>query len=402
MLLPWGSDAPLYHRPVATLAFMGLFVVSFFLFSGSQYEDWALTVGEGVHPLQWVTSLFMHEGFVHLIGNLIFLWVFGIIVEGKLGWWAFTLAFLSIGALESAGTQLLLHPHEPVHMLGASGAIYGLLAMCMVWAPRNEIHCLLFLRTVPMDVDLSILWFAALYIGMSVLEFGMRGFSISGAMSHVNGAILGSGLAVALFKLKLVDCENWDIFAVMEGRQGESKKQAKKRRSMMVRPASDRDRLTTGTKPKTKKKRGPRPVTSIEDSSAGALRTLRLHLEMGELEAALAVYKKWSARMSDWHPQESDWLDLIQALIDQDDWGQAAYVMRDYIRNTPEPSPRVRLKLGQVLIQKLARPTQGLGILQEIPAGALSAKLEPMRKKLIEQAENMREEGELELQDEMW
>ena len=76
--------------------------------------------------------------------------------------------------------------------------------------------------------------------------------------------------------------------------------------------------------------------------------------------------------------------------------------MRDYLRECAEPSPRVRLKLAQVLIQKLSRPTQGLGILREIPEGALPAKLEPMRRSSIEQAEHMREEGELELQDELW
>jgi hypothetical protein len=129
---------------------------------------------------------------------------------------------------------------------------------------------------------------------------------------------------------------------------------------------------------------------------------MRLHLEMGELEAALAVYKKSRGRMSGWQPQESDWLDLIQALMTQDFWGEAARVMQDYLRCVPAPSPRVRLKLAQVLIQKLSRPTQGLAVLREIPDGALPEKLEPMRNQLHEQANHMREEGELELQDELW
>jgi hypothetical protein len=225
-------------------------------------------------------------------------------------------------------------------------------------------------------------------------------------MSHLDGAILGALLAVALLKFKLVDCENWDLFAVLDGRQGESKKAAAKRRSKMIRPSSDVTRLPRDkprSKAKKKRKKGEaRPVTSIEDSSAGALRTLRLHLEFGEIEAALAVYRKSSSKLSGWQPQESDWRDLIQALLDQASWGEAAHVMGDYLRKAPEPSPRVRLKLAQVLIQKLARPTQGLGILQEIPEGALPAKLEPTRQKLVNEAEHMREEGELELQDELW
>lgn len=150
------------------------------------------------------------------------------------------------------------------------------------------------------------------------------------------------------------------------------------------------------------KKNEPRPVKSIEDNSAAALRALRLHLEMGEIEAALSVYKNSRARIDGWQPQESDWRDLIQALAEQDFWGEAARVMLDYCRMVAAPSPRVRLKLAQVLIEKLSRPAQGLTVLGEIPDGALSAKLEPLRRKLTEQAEYMLEEGDLELKDELW
>ena len=123
---------------------------------------------------------------------------------------------------------------------------------------------------------------------------------------------------------------------------------------------------------------------------------------MGETEAALAVYKNSRKRHPHWELQERDWLDLIEALTEQDRWGDAAYVMRDYLKDVAEPSPRVRLKLAQVLIQKLSRPAQGLKLLQEIPEGPLPAKLDGVRQKLVEQAQHILEEGELELQDEMW
>jgi membrane associated rhomboid family serine protease len=382
-----------------------LCVLSFLVFPAGHHEEWMLEIGGGTHPIQWLTNLFMHGGLMHLIGNMVFLWAFGIIVEGKLGWWAFTLVYLGIGIALSAATQLIFHPAEPVYMLGASGAISGLLAMCLVWAPRNEMHCIAFFRFVPSSLDLSILWFVALYIVMDCVEFAVQGFSISGAMAHLGGTILGFGVAALLLKLDVVDCENWDLFAVMEGRQGESKQAAKKRRSMTIRKPSEQIRLprenTKGKKKKIKKS-GPRPVTSIEDSAAGALRTMRLHLEMGEIEAALAVYKRSRGRIKDWQPPESDWLDLIQALMEQESWGEAAHLMRDYTRTVPEPSPRVRLKLAQVLIQKLSRPTLGLSVLREIADGALAPKLGPIRKQLMAQAENMREEGEVELQDELW
>jgi hypothetical protein len=129
---------------------------------------------------------------------------------------------------------------------------------------------------------------------------------------------------------------------------------------------------------------------------------MRHHLELGEVEAAVAVYKKSSRSFANWALQESDWLELIQGLLDQEAWGEAASLMLSYIRQRTEPSARIQLKLAQVLVQKLARPLQAMAILNQIPDGALPQTLEPMRRKLTQQAQHMREEGDLELQDELW
>jgi membrane associated rhomboid family serine protease len=413
MLIPWGSDAPLYHRPYATIALIVVNVVSFFVFPPGNYQEWTLELGDGVHPIQWLSNIFMHAGWVHVIGTLIFLWTFGFVVEGKLGWWAFALVYLGLGISESAGMQLLVPAEQPVHMLGASGIIFGLLAMCLVWAPKNEVLCIVWLRFTPHMFELSILWFVAFYILLDVVTAGLQGVVManvldhsSGAilalvLDHSSGAVLGFMLAVVLLKLNLVDCENWDLFAVMQGRQGKSRKEAKTRK-LSTHHVSVEFNRPAGSKRKRKTKGGAPQVKSVENAPAAALRTMRLHLEMGEVEAALAVYKQSSRKFANWEIPQSDWLDLIQAVLEQNAWVEGTSVMRDYIERTAEPSPRVRLKLAQVLIQKLARPLQGLKVLDQIPEGALPGALEPTRHKLVEQAEQMREEGDLELQDEMW
>jgi membrane associated rhomboid family serine protease len=61
-----------------------------------------LQYGAGLKPWQWMTSIFMHAGIGHLLGNMIFLWAFGLIVEGKIGWLPFTLLYLAIGCGQSA------------------------------------------------------------------------------------------------------------------------------------------------------------------------------------------------------------------------------------------------------------------------------------------------------------
>jgi membrane associated rhomboid family serine protease len=413
MIIPWGTDAPIYHRPIATIGLIVVNVLAFFLFPYQLHDDWTLVLGDGVHPLQWVTNIFMHASFFQLASNMLFLWTFGLVVEGKLGWWAFLLVYLGLGAFESAGMQLLVRSATPIHMLGSSGVIFGLLAMCLAWAPMNEVVCIIWLRFTPSVFDVSILWFAAGYIALDVVMSSFTGALmasildrstgaiLAAVLDHTSGAILGFVLALVLLRLEWVDCENWDIFAVLEGRKGQSKAAAKKAKSRSVLVSAEY-RRKRGEKRKGKAKKTEARVASVEDAAAAALRTMRLHLELREFEAALSVYHKSKRSVAGFQPAESDWLALIQAVLDQQAWNDSVSVMRDYVERTAEPSARVRLKLGQVLIQKLARPLQGLKILSQIASGTLPASLEATRRKLVHEAEQMREDGELELQDEMW
>ena len=103
MIIPWGTDAPLYHRPIATVGLIVVNVFVYLMFPTALYQDWTLVLGDGIHPAQWVTNLFLHSGIWHVAGNMIFLWTFGFVVEGKLGWWAFMLVYLGLGIVESAG-----------------------------------------------------------------------------------------------------------------------------------------------------------------------------------------------------------------------------------------------------------------------------------------------------------
>jgi membrane associated rhomboid family serine protease len=412
MIIPWGTDAPIYHRPLATITLIVLNVLAFFLVPSDARQDWALVLGAGVHPLQWFTNLFLHTGFVHLAGNMIFLWTFGFVVEGKIGWLAFTLVYLFLGVTESAAMQLLVSSEHSISMMGASTVIFGLLAICLVWAPRNEVTCILWLRFTPMEVDLSILWFAVLYILWDVLTAGMSGVVMANltdrstgvivavGLDHTFGAVLGFVVGVLFLKFKWVDCENWDLFAVLEKRTGLSRKQAKR-----MQPVSRPVAVEYATRSRSRKKRrekGKPAVRSVEDPSAAALRMLRQHLDLGEMEAALAVYRKWIRSPAGWQPPERDWRDLIEALLEQDLWDDAVLVMRDYVVKQAEPSPRVRLKLAQILIQRLNRPLQGLKVLGQISEGSLPENLESMRRQLVRRAEALQEEGPHELQDELW
>ena len=89
-----------------------------------------------------VTSLFLHGGFVHLIGNMIYLWVFGGAVEDALGHARYAIFFVVCGAIGSL-THTLLFPHSTVPSIGASGSIAGILGAFLVLRPKARIVTLL-------------------------------------------------------------------------------------------------------------------------------------------------------------------------------------------------------------------------------------------------------------------
>src|SRR5947208_1720658 len=100
MLIPYTTDASLRYFPWATIGLIAVNAVVFFatgMGDAAGIVAYGVEYGNGLHPLQWITSIFMHVHFAHLIGNMLFLWVFGMIVEGKLGWWKFLAVYLSLG-----------------------------------------------------------------------------------------------------------------------------------------------------------------------------------------------------------------------------------------------------------------------------------------------------------------
>jgi membrane associated rhomboid family serine protease len=95
-------------------------------------------------PLTLVTSMFLHGSWLHIIGNLWFLWIFGDNVEDRLGPLRFTLFYLICG-LAAAGSQILSNPSSATPMIGASGAIGGVMGAYALLYPRVRVNLLIFL-----------------------------------------------------------------------------------------------------------------------------------------------------------------------------------------------------------------------------------------------------------------
>ena len=220
-MVPYSTDAPIYHYPLGTVALIAANFLCFVAI-GSPAADhgWVLHFGAVNNPLEWLTNLFRHANWGHLIGNLYFLWLFGLVVEGRLGWRRFVPLYLAIGIAESGVSQVAMLGADTSIAFGASGAIMGLMVICLVWAPKNEfsVFILVFYRLLFFDV--TILVYCLVYLGWELISLALVGFWMSTPLLHLNGAVLGFAAGVLYLKKGWVDCENWDLFAVLKGTHG--------------------------------------------------------------------------------------------------------------------------------------------------------------------------------------
>ena len=146
-----------------------------------------------------ITSMFLHGGWAHLLGNGIFLWVFGNNVEDSMGRARFVLFYLLCG-LAAAGAQIAIDPASPVPMIGASGAVSGVLGAYLILYPRVRVHMFVgfFLLSLPAYLVLLI------WIGMQLLAglpqlttLNQAAGSGVAVWAHIGGFFAG----VALIKL---------------------------------------------------------------------------------------------------------------------------------------------------------------------------------------------------------
>src|SRR6185295_3638262 len=119
---------------------------------------------EPINLLTPLTSMFLHAGWMHLLGNALFLWVFGRAVEDSMGRLRF-LAFYLLCGLGAAAAQIMVDPSSPVPMVGASGAISGVMGGYLLLYPRVRVHVLFILFIVRVPAWLMLLW----WIGLQVL-----------------------------------------------------------------------------------------------------------------------------------------------------------------------------------------------------------------------------------------
>jgi rhomboid family protein len=204
-MIPFGDAT---RRPSrSTVITIAIIVVNVIVFAlelegGDAFvQQWSFIPADVVAGAHWatiLTAMFMHAGWMHIIGNMVFLWAFGPEVEDAMGRVQFLLFYLLSG-LAATLAQIAAIPHSTVPNLGASGAIAGVMGAFLITYPRDKIRTLIlfgfFVRITMIPAALLIgIWF--------VIQLFSQVGSVAAAqtggvayMAHVGGFVFGAATA---------------------------------------------------------------------------------------------------------------------------------------------------------------------------------------------------------------
>ena len=209
-MIPLRSSERTYTRPTVTLVLILINVLVFlYELSLSRYglNRFIGTYGivpDRFHWTQLLTSMFIHGGFMHILGNMWFLWIFGRGIEDLIGHGRFLVFYLACGV--AAGLiHVLANYNSPVPTVGASGAIAGVMGAYLIKFPRSRIVTLVvlivFLTTVDMPAAiLLIYWFAIQFVsgvGSIADSQAWQGGDVA-YFAHIGGFLAGMGLIMLM------------------------------------------------------------------------------------------------------------------------------------------------------------------------------------------------------------
>lgn len=213
-MIPLKDENSTLSTPILCYVIIGICVLVFLIqISSPDFDNGNLFFSYGVVPtsllgteplpnnldkidpyLTLITSMFMHGGFMHLLGNMLYMWIFADNIEDDLGKVKFVLFYLASG-VAAAMTQVYLNVNSTVPMVGASGAISGVLGAYLVRYPRNKVLVLIPLGFFSQMVRIPAMfvlgfWFILQFISSS----GSSGQGGVAYGAHIGGFVFGAAV----------------------------------------------------------------------------------------------------------------------------------------------------------------------------------------------------------------
>ncbi|MBM4429101.1 MAG: rhomboid family intramembrane serine protease [Chloroflexi bacterium] len=214
-MIPLRDINPRRRFPLVTIGLIGVNVAIFvyeLLLPGQDAlnyfaRNWGLVPAQLVQLqpraiLTVFTSMFLHGGLFHLGSNMLYLWIFGDNIESALGWFRFIVFYLLCGIGAALG-QVLVDTRSMIPMIGASGAISGILGAYLILYPRAEVETLVFIgyfvRLVRMPALIVLGLWILLQLASGLLSLGIQATGGVAFFAHIGGFFTGV-LLIGLFR----------------------------------------------------------------------------------------------------------------------------------------------------------------------------------------------------------
>ncbi len=199
MFIPIGDENPTERRPYVNYVLLAANVAAFLLFCFPTPRQpvlvrWAMIPAE-LDPVTLFSSLFLHANLMHLIGNMVFLWIFGDNVEDRLGHLGYA-AFYLVCGLAADATHILSNPQSALPTLGASGAISGVMGAYVLFFPRHRVKMLFMFGFIQVVRTPAFLWIGFWFVQQVVLSLASSVGNVAYG-AHIGGFLAGVAIAVA-------------------------------------------------------------------------------------------------------------------------------------------------------------------------------------------------------------
>lgn len=397
IVIPYWTNAPIYYYPVVTVVLMLVnTVVSVFALTNPEYlEAMVLRTDGTLDPVTWLTSFFIHMDYSHLLGNLLFLWCFGVIVEGRIGHLWMAICYLAVGLLESAGLQLTAVAWSQVETLelrgalGASSAIYGLMVMSFLWSFDDDLisFVLLYPFYINWGLEVSVTIYCVIYLAFDLLEAMLQGYSTG--LLHVTGAMVGLLVGLVVTPTGILRGDKPTLFGWLRNRMGgpNSKSGNSKPAGSATAPAENPEEQRR----QAQLDRQREELRTLFQRVQTLLMTRQFELAEERMRHLVATHP-----LGAWDPETM--MAIIRGHRDNKAWEKADNLLKLFCEEFPKQDfTAVRIQWAEVKLG-LDMPRKAIGLLKTLQGQPVAAQQKAAIRSIATRAQRMIDEGVVELE----
>jgi membrane associated rhomboid family serine protease len=380
-MIPIGTDAPQRRKPLMNWAIIAACAVIYFISHQPPLTEYGLSFGwdkfmlnpESPHLYQFITYQFLHANLMHILGNMLFLWVFGNQMNDKLGHLPYLFFFLAGGVMAGCGQMY----SSPAPTLGASGSIAAVAGLFLVLAPMTNIRVwfYFFIFDVP----------SVLFVLVQILLYDVTGAYLQtdnvAHLAHLSGYSLGFAVGIILLATGLVPRDHYDLLALI------NRWRRRREYSRLVNQGYNPFTSIPSSRPSMSPPGFPlrsAPAAAEPDPRIAALREqiLQQRKEHRLADAAAAYVQLKQIDPSQVMPAEVQ-LDMGNQLMSEGKYQHAAQTYEDYLKFYPtsQDAQQVELILGLIYARYQSQPQRAIELLNK----ALTKLHDPGQRALAEQ-----------------